>query len=35
MTQRMRQAILAGEMQHFAHETLAEIAESQTVEEEL
>jgi queuine tRNA-ribosyltransferase len=35
LTQRMRQAILAGEMQRFAQETLAAIAASQTVEEEV
>jgi len=35
LTARMRQAILAGEMQCFAQETLAAIAASQTVEEEL
>ena len=35
LTARMRQAILAGEMQHFAQETLAAIAASQTVEEEI
>jgi queuine tRNA-ribosyltransferase len=35
LTEHMRQAILAGEMQHFAQETLAAMAASQTVEEEL
>jgi len=35
LTQRMRQAILAGEMQRFAQETLAAIAASQTLEEEV
>jgi len=35
LTQRMRKAILAGEMQRFAQKTLAAIAASQTVEEEV
>jgi queuine tRNA-ribosyltransferase len=35
LTQRMRQAILAGEMQRFAQETLAAMVASEALEEEL